>query len=203
MTMPCPEFADIRMLTAAMPALNDVIVSRWREGHACSAAGCHTACEIMMGSVLEGLLLGRALLSPEEALASSAAPATRQIRNWHLSALIDVAIERRWVRGSMKGCSHVLRRYRNAVHPWEQATAAMPFDAKTYRSCTKLLRVIVSDLVVSCAVQPPAVLRETTSAAARSAGERGWKTKSPGRAERACVGCAGNAKPPGARHGPV
>ncbi len=155
MAKACPQLPDIARLTAAMPALQGVIAARWREAHACNEAGCPVAAVILLGSVLEGLLLSRALLSRAEASASAHAPKDKNgktvaVADWKLAALIAVAHERGWVRGGMAGWSRVLRRYRNAVHPGAEAAAAMAFTAARVRGCHKSLRVIAGDLVASC-----------------------------------------------------
>ena len=131
-----------------------VDAARWREAHDCNAAGCPVGAVILLGSVLEGLLLSRALLSKAEASASMHAPKDKDgktvaVADWKLAALIDVAHERGWVRGSMAGWSRILRRYRNAVHPGDAAAATMAFTAGV-RGCHKSLRVIAGDLVGSC-----------------------------------------------------
>ena len=58
--LPAP---DVSKLTTAMPTLKSVIDRRWIEAQKCVHAECYTAAVIMMGSILEALMLGRAMIS--------------------------------------------------------------------------------------------------------------------------------------------
>ncbi|HEY0302809.1 MAG TPA: hypothetical protein VGC36_15790 [Rhizomicrobium sp.] len=104
---------------------------------------------ILLGSVLEGLLLSRVLLSRNEGAPTSEKSTTGACANWRLAALIETAIAQGWVRRSMRGWGRDMLGYRNAIHPWNEAAAALVFNAVTYRSRRKIVRVIAEDLAKS------------------------------------------------------
>lgn len=95
---------------------------RWEEAQRCVQAGAYLAAVVMMGSLLEGALLAK-LKHPEEANSANSTPfdakreQTKRFRDWGLSAMIDVAHEKGWIRGDVKAFSHAIRNYRNLVHP--------------------------------------------------------------------------------------
>lgn len=88
MIRPAP---DLSKLTAIMPNLETSIASRWLEAQRCQHNECFLAAIILMGSILEGLLLARASLSPADAYCASCVPKdkeskARPIHDWTLSA---------------------------------------------------------------------------------------------------------------------
>jgi len=146
---------DIAKLTAAMPTLKEVIDRRWVEAQRCMHAECYTAAVIMMGSILEALVLGRAMISVADANQSSRAPKDKSgrvlaIHDWNLNSLIDVAIDLRWVKSDRGKFSHALRESRNVVHPWTDATTRANFDLATCRTSWEVLHASISDLLASC-----------------------------------------------------
>lgn len=77
----------------------------------------------MLGSLLEGPLLSRALKDPSAAYASKAAPRRKgkvieDFRWWYLAQFIDVATELGWLHSNRGDFADVLREYRNLVHPY-------------------------------------------------------------------------------------
>lgn len=146
---------DCSKLTASMPPLKDVIDRRWVESQKCMHAECYTAAVVMMGSILEALMLGRAMISIAAANQSSRAPKDRTgrvlaIHDWNLNSLIDVAIDLRWVKSDRGKFSHALRESRNVVHPWTDATTQANFDLSTCKTSWEVLQASVSDLLASC-----------------------------------------------------
>jgi hypothetical protein len=138
-----------------MPTLKDVIDRRWIEAQKCMHAECYTSAVVMMGSILEALMLGRAMISIGEANQSQRAPKdkagnVRAIHDWNLNSLIDVAIDLRWVKSDRGKFSHALRESRNVVHPWTEATTQANFDLATCRTSWEVLQASVSDLLASC-----------------------------------------------------
>jgi len=145
---------DITKLTVIIPGLGDVINERWREAQKCQHIKAYTASIILMGSVLEALLLCRANSSPSEAYQSSKAPKdkngkTPAIQDWNLNTLIEVAVERKWIKTDRGKFGHALRESRNIVHPWVQATTQANFDEATCQTSWIVLKASVSDLLAS------------------------------------------------------
>jgi hypothetical protein len=149
---------DVSKLTTAMPTLKSVIDRRWIEAQRCVHAECYTAAVIMMGSILEALMLGRAMISIGQANQSPRAPKDKTgrilaIHDWNLNSLIEVAIDLGWVKADRGKFSHALRESRNVVHPWTDATTQTTqanFDLATCRTSWEVLQASVSDLLSSC-----------------------------------------------------
>jgi hypothetical protein len=150
--LPAP---DVSRLTTAMPNLKGVIDRRWIEAQKCVHAECYTAAVIIMGSILEALMLGRAMLSIGQANQSLKAPKDKTgrilaVHDWNLNSLIEVAIDLRWVKTDRGKFSHALRESRNVVHPWTDATSQANFDLATCRTSWEVLQASISDLLASC-----------------------------------------------------
>ena len=93
--------ASMARLTTVMPDLQGVIEYRWLEAQKCQYAGAYLAAVVMMGSILEALLLARAMISPQDAYRSSAATQT-QLQKWSLDRLINVSAECGWIKSDRK-----------------------------------------------------------------------------------------------------
>lgn len=74
-----------------------ILDARWDEAKKCFSAGAYLATIIALGSLLEGVLLSRAMKSPIQAKAAPAAPKRDQIPDWSLADLIRVAHECGWI----------------------------------------------------------------------------------------------------------
>jgi len=77
----------------------------------CQHARAYVAAVVMMGSILEALLLARSSLSPGEAYQAKSAPRDRvgksvALHDWSLSTLVDVAVERGWIKSDRGNFSH-------------------------------------------------------------------------------------------------
>ena len=68
------------------------------------------------------------------------------IHDWNLNSLIEVAIDLGWVKADRGKFSHALRKSRNVVHPWTDATTQANFDLATCRTSWEVLQALVSDL---------------------------------------------------------
>jgi hypothetical protein len=106
----------------------------------------------MMGSILEALLLARALLSPTDAYRSSRAPRSREgknvpIQDWNLNTLIDIAVDIGWIKTDRGMFCHAPRESRNIVHPWAQVSTKADFDLSTCVTCWYVLNASVDDLL--------------------------------------------------------
>ena len=139
---------SIAKLTTVMPDLQDVIEDRWLEAQKCQYAGAYLAAVVMMGSILEALLLARAMISPQDAYRSSAATQAG-LQKWSLDRLINVSAERGWIKSDRKSFGHALRDSRNVVHPWHHVASKANFDKSTCTLCWQTLRASVDDLIAS------------------------------------------------------
>lgn len=145
---------NVSRLTTTLPTLQASIERRWREAQKCVHTECYTSAVIMMGSILEGLLLARANLTPQIAYQSTRAPKDKSgkvpaIQDWSLNSLIDVAVDVGWIKSDRGSFSHALRESRNVVHPWVEVTTKANFDLATCKTSWEVLQASVDDLLKS------------------------------------------------------
>jgi hypothetical protein len=150
---------DLTGLTVVNPALETIIQNRWREAQICQNAGAYLAAVILMGSLIEALLLCRAMKSIPKAMLANKAPKdktgqVKKIQDWNLNALIEVAVELGWLKVDRGKFSHALRESRNVVHPWQHATIQADFDEATCKTCWHVVNASVDDLLRSVIGQP-------------------------------------------------
>jgi len=144
---------DVSKITAQMPMLKATIDRRWKEAQKCTHAECFTAAIIIMGSILEALLLARAMLSAATAAQSPKAPKRNghslALQDWNLNALIEVSVDVGWIKTDRGKFSHALRESRNVVHPWVEVATKANFDLATCRTSWEVLQASVDDLLAS------------------------------------------------------
>ena len=105
----------------------------------------------LCGSVLEAILLGSARKDPERFGRSAACPkkrdgAKKKIHDWSLSELIDVACDIGLIKQDVKKFSHVLRDFRNYIHPNEQIKSGFAPDQYTAQLCFQTLKAALADV---------------------------------------------------------
>ena len=105
----------------------------------------------MCGSILEGILLGIARSAPQKWNQSTASPKdkegkVRQLHDWSLANLIDVACEIRILNLDVQKFSHALRDFRNYIHPYAQMSSKFSPDPQTARICFQVLKAAVATL---------------------------------------------------------
>ena len=129
------------------PGLAAILRQRLDEVHTCREHGACLATIILLGSILEGALLDVASRFVEAAMRSSRAPTDgRKLNRWSLSELIDVGHERGWIQSDVQRFSHVLRDYRNFVHPREQQKRGEFPDQDTVSVCWDVVIAALNDL---------------------------------------------------------
>jgi hypothetical protein len=108
----------------------------------------------LLGSTLEGLLLAFALQDQARFMSSAAAPkdksgTVKNLQDWTLNELIDVAHEIGLLDLDVKKFSHVLRGFRNYIHPYEQMAQRFSPDGHTVEICLHVFRAAVAQLRAS------------------------------------------------------
>lgn len=99
-----------------------LLEARWREAKLCFESGAYMAAIIMIGSVLETVLLV-ALRRNYRALSERGIEvrdqngAVKPLQQWSLGDMIDACHRLGWTSAMTKRFEHVLREYRNLVHP--------------------------------------------------------------------------------------
>lgn len=114
---------------ASDPIMQAILSARWDEIQRCMAAKAYLAATVMMGGLLETLLLARINSSTNVAgiYTSRHSPKdktgkTYVLGDWKLVHMVDVAHDLAWITKAGKDLGHVLRDFRNYIHPHKQFT---------------------------------------------------------------------------------
>ncbi|WP_441003818.1 hypothetical protein [Pseudocolwellia agarivorans] len=135
--------------------IGEILRSRWEEVLKCVDAKAHLSAIILMGSLLEGLLLGVCQKNPAVANKCPSAPKdnksgkVKNFSNWKLAEMIDVAYHVGWLGIDVKKFSHVLRDFRNLIHPYEQISTGSFPDEDTCNISWLVVQAAVNDLVIA------------------------------------------------------
>ena len=141
------------------PGIGDILQNRWEEAQRCVDVGAHLSAIIIMGSLLEGLLLGVFQKNPEIANKCPSAPKdnrpgkVKSFFNWKLAEMIDVAHHVNWLGVDVKKFSHALKEFRNLIHPYEQMTTGSKPDEDTCNISWLVVQAAVNDLAVALKAQ--------------------------------------------------
>lgn len=132
--------------------VGEILKSRWEEIQKCIDANAHLAAVILMGSLLEGILLGVFQKNMIEANKANGAPKdkngkTKQFADWKLAEMIDVAHQIGWIDIDVKKFSHSLREFRNLIHPYEQMIHKVNPDQDTTNISWLVVQAAINDLV--------------------------------------------------------
>lgn len=124
-----------------------VLTSRLEEIRKCIKNEICLSGVIMIGSTLEGLLLGVAKKFSNNFSTASKAP-KKAFEEWTLCDLINVANELEILRKDRKDLSHLLRQYRNYIHPDREMKEKHHPDKHTLDTSYAILKGVVHDLNV-------------------------------------------------------
>ena len=100
----------------------------------------------LCGSTLEGILLDVAAKNTARFKSAQEAPKNRQIPEWTLCELIDVAHEVGFLSLDVKKHSHALRGFRNYIHPRRQILENFKPDGHTAKISWQVLQAAIDDL---------------------------------------------------------
>lgn len=133
------------------PRLNDVIISRLNEVDRCVEGNASLASVFLIGSIMEGLLLAMAMMYPKQYNQASSAPKgkdgkTLNFPNWNLNNFIDVSAEVGLIKQDVKKFSHLVRDYRNYIHPYAQMSSGFIPDKHTASICFQVLKAAICQI---------------------------------------------------------
>lgn len=133
------------------PMLLPILEARLKEAFLCFKSGSSLATIFLCGSILEGMLLGVAQKNIEKFNRSSSSPKTKDnkvknIPNWTLNDLINVAHSVGLLGLDVKKFSHALRDFRNYIHPYQQMLSSFNPDKHTAEMCLQVIKAAISDL---------------------------------------------------------
>lgn len=132
--------------------LQPILDNLFNEAKICLKNNANLACIFMAGSILEGILLGAAQSYPKKFSKSNSCPKNddgkpKQFHEWTLSQFIDAGREINILGEDVKKFSHVLRDFRNYIHPYRQMTSGFKPDRNTAEICLQVLKAAILDLI--------------------------------------------------------
>jgi hypothetical protein len=131
--------------------VSEIIKLRLKEAEGCISKDAPLASIFLIGSIMEGILLGTALLYPQLFNQSPSAPREEDNRvkkfpGWTLNNFIDVSSEIGLLKQDVKKFSHVVRDYRNYIHPYEQLRSQFSPDTHTAMICLQVLKAAINQI---------------------------------------------------------
>lgn len=140
------EWSQLSIENALLP----VIKQRVEEISTCLKNNAALSVIFLCGSTLEGLLLNVARVHPREFNTSASAPLKDQkvkpLQEWTLDNLINVAYEVGFIDLDVKKFSHVLRDFRNYIHPYEQMARNFNPTIETAKISAQVLKAAISQI---------------------------------------------------------
>lgn len=129
-----------------------IIKSRLLETEKCISSEAPLSAIFMIGSIMEGLLLGIATAYPQVFNQAKSAPKDqntgriKKFQDWTLNNLIDTAAEIGVLNVDVKKFSHALRDFRNYIHPYSQMASKFSPDQHTALICFQVLKAAISQI---------------------------------------------------------
>ena len=144
------EGVSINTLSIDSPLI-PILECRLKEANKCLQAGASLSVIFLCGSILEGILLGVALQNSKRFREVSNSPKDRSGKvkpfpEWSLAQFIEVAYELGLLQIDVKKFSHVLRNFRNYIHPYEQMASSFDPDQYTAKICMQVLKAAIAGL---------------------------------------------------------
>ena len=142
------EFYDISISSLPIDScLIPYLEARIEEIRQCLSVKAPLSVIFLIGSTLEGVLLGVASKYPAVYNRANSAPKdaqtgkTRNLNEWTLNNFIDVSYEVGFLKEDVKRFSHALRDFRNYIHPYQQMSISFQPDEHTAKICFQVLKV--------------------------------------------------------------
>lgn len=144
------EFKQIPLEKLGCDSIISILAQRFEEIKKCLNAKAALAVILLCGSTLEGILLSVAIKKSKDFNSSSASPNKNgkvlPFQKWKLYNFIDVAYSLGLLKEDVKKFSHVLRDFRNYIHPYQQLTSQFNPDEHTAKICWQVLQAAVYQL---------------------------------------------------------
>ena len=133
-------------------SLKPVLEARMSEMKANFKAKAYLSVIFMAGSMLEGILLSLANQYPRAFNQSATAPKNKdgkvkQFYDWSLNDLIAVAHSVGILKEDIAKFSHVLRSFRNYIHPFQQRLENFYPDENTAKICMQVMKGALSQIM--------------------------------------------------------
>lgn len=133
-------------------SLTEILKKRILEAESNTSIGNSLSSIILIGSIMEGILLGVALQYPDSFNKSSSAPIdnnTKKVKRfnaWTLNDFLNTAYELRLINEDIKKFSHVVRDFRNYIHPYQQLCSKFTPDEHTALICLQVLKALIAQI---------------------------------------------------------
>jgi len=129
----------------------EVLTQRVEEIKICLESKASLSAIFLIGSTLEGILLGVALKDIQKYNSSKSSPKDKEgkvkkLQDWTLSNMIDVACDVGHLQQDVKKFSHAVRDFRNYIHPYQQMSERFNPTEDTAQICWKVLQAAVNEL---------------------------------------------------------
>lgn len=132
--------------------VSEVIKLRLKEVENCINGEAPLAAVFLIGSIMEGILLGIATKYPKHFNQAHTAPRekdTDKVRgfpHWTLNNFIEVATEVGFLNQDVRKFSHIVRDFRNYIHPYEQIITGFVPDKQTTLICFQVLKAAITQI---------------------------------------------------------
>ncbi|MGH1366354.1 MAG: hypothetical protein ACRBF0_22530 [Calditrichia bacterium] len=146
------EFKEISIRPLGLDSIvSEVLEKRLSEIKNCLNSKSPLAVIFLSGSSLEGILLGLALAQPKNFNQAKSAPKekdgkVKHFPNWTLAQFIDTTYEIGLIGEDVKKFSHVLRDFRNYIHPYQQVSSRFNPDEHTAKICFQVLKTAIHQI---------------------------------------------------------
>lgn len=147
------EFKDINLSVLPIDGtLVPFLEDRITEIRQCLSIKASLSTIFLIGSTLEGILLGVATKYPALYNGAHSSPKdrgtgkVRSFNEWTLSNFIDVSYEVGFLKEDVKKFSHVLRDFRNYIHPYQQMSFRFHPDEHTSKICFQVLKAALCQI---------------------------------------------------------
>lgn len=132
--------------------LKPILEGRMEEMKSCFMAKAYLSVIFMAGSMLEGILLSLANHNPRAFNQATIAPKNKEgkvkaFHDWTLNDLINVAHEIGILKKDVAKFSHVLRDFRNYIHPYQQMSERFFPDENTAKICMQVMKGALAQIV--------------------------------------------------------
>lgn len=132
--------------------ITEILKIRIGEAESNIKVGCSLSAIILIGSVAEGILLGVATKYPRDFNTVNRAPTNRNdgkvkpFNAWTLNDFIESAYELDIIHEGVKKFSHVLREFRNYIHPYQQLCSKFSPNIHTAAICLQVLKALITQV---------------------------------------------------------
>jgi len=133
------------------PNVSEVINLRLIEVENCVNKCAPLASILLIGSIMEGILLGTALMYPKQFNQAPSTPKDKEgkvktFSEWTLNNFIDVSSEIGLLKQDVKKFSLVVRDFRNYIHPYQQMASRFFPDKHTALICLQVLKAAINQI---------------------------------------------------------